>query len=590
MLPFESKTVRFLARMGARGVLGQAVYDYVSDGNDLFAVSADLAHASDFDRLIRDYPDKVVNVGIAEQNLIGVSAGLSRGGIPVVATSWAMFTSARVADQVRNFMGYMQSNVKLIGMDSGFAQSRFSYSHSNPPDIAIMRAIPGITIISPCDGVEIYRAVYAALYHAGPVYIRLTGSGSGLLPIVYQDFEDGFQIGKANILREGTDAAIIACGNIVGNALRASDILKEKGISVKVVDMHTIAPLDREALDELKKYRLIVTAEEHLLHGGLGSAVAGYYADSAVRPKHIMLGVDNLYPAPGSIKYVEEMTGLLPRQIADQVERNLEDPRFGGVQANHLFRTLRREVRDMRQNVVITGASRGIGNALVKAFAGHGYNVWACIRKESDELTGQIEDLQKKYHVWIRQVFVELSDPQDIRRAFREIAAEKKRVDVLVNCAGVAHLDLFQMSSQEVIRNVYEVNLFALMQTCQLALRIMTRQKGGKIINVASTAADEVYVGNSIYGASKAAVVAFTKSLAAEAAGHGIQVNAVSPGLTDTDMGFVFDGRDASLPMARSALGRKLHPSEIADVIVAMTDDAMRMINGQVIVVNGGAK
>lgn len=244
----------------------------------------------------------------------------------------------------------------------------------------------------------------------------------------------------------------------------------------------------------------------------------------------------------------------------------------------------------MMQNVIITGASRGIGNALVKAFAENGDNIWACIRKESGAFTRAADGLQKANNVWIKPVFVELSDPQEIRRAFREIAAEKKRIDVLVNCAGVAHLDLFQMSSQEVIRNVYEVNLFALMQTCQLVLRTMIRQKGGKIINVASTAADEAYVGNSIYGASKAAVAAFTKSLAAEAAGYGIQVNAVSPGLTDTDMGFVFDGRDASLPMARSALGRKLHPSEIADVIVAMTDDAMKMINGQVIVVNGGAK
>lgn len=321
MLPFESKTIRFLARMGARGVLGQAVYDYITDGNDLFAVSADLAHASGFDRLIRDYPDKVVDVGIAEQNLIGVSAGLSRTGIPTIATSWAMFTSARVADQVRNFMGYMQSNVKLIGMDSGFVQSRFSYSHSNPPDIAIMRAIPGITIISPCDGVEIYRAIYAALDYKGPIYIRLTGPG--MLPIVYKDFDNDFQIGKANVLREGDRVAIIACGNVVKNAIDAADMLDEKGISTKVVDMHTIEPLDKKILDSISNYQLIVTAEEHLLHGGLGSAIAEYYADKIMRPKHIMLGVDNNYPLPGRMKYVEEKTGLLPQQIADTVETNL---------------------------------------------------------------------------------------------------------------------------------------------------------------------------------------------------------------------------------------------------------------------------
>lgn len=321
MLSFDSKTVRFLARMGARGVLGQAVYDYVCDGNDIFAVSADLAHASGFDRLLRDYPEKVVDVGIAEQNLIGVSAGLSRTGIPTVATSWAMFTSARVADQVRNFMGYMQSNIKLIGMDSGFVQSRFSYSHSNPPDIAIMRAIPGITIISPCDGVEIYRAMYAALNHKGPVYLRLTGSG--MLPIIYKDFESDYVIGKANILREGNEVAIIACGNIVKNAIDAADKLQEKGIFAKVIDMHTIEPIDKDMLNSIKSYKLIVTMEEHLLHGGLGSAIADYYASESTKPKQIMLGVDNNYPMPGRMKYVEGIMGMLPEQVEETIEKNL---------------------------------------------------------------------------------------------------------------------------------------------------------------------------------------------------------------------------------------------------------------------------
>ena len=146
------------------------------------------------------------------------------------------------------------------------------------------------------------------------------------------------------------------------------------------------------------------------------------------------------------------------------------------------------------------------------------------------------------------------------------------------------------MTSFSDIRKLYEVNLFALMKMCQLAIRPMSRQKKGIIINISSTAAQEVYVGNSIYGASKAAVVSFTESLAAELAPLGIRVNTVAPGLTATDMSSVFEGENPNLPLERSALGRKIEPFEIADVVVALTSDKLRMINGQMIKVNGGAK
>ncbi len=317
----DTRAVRFLARMGARGTLGQVLYDYAREGNDFYVVSADLMRASGFDRLMKEYPDKAVNVGIAEQNLIGVSAGLAYTGIPVVATTWAMFASARVADQVRNFMGYMQKNVKLVGMDSGLALSRFGYSHTNPPDLAIMRAIPQITILSPCDGLETYKAICAAIQTDGPVYIRLTGTG--FLPIVYKDPAFDYKIGKAINVREGEDAAIIATGTVVSQAIAAADLLATEGISVRVIDMHTIAPLDGKMLESLRKYRLIITVEEHLKHGGLGSAVAEYYARSCEHPKHVILGVDDFYPAAGRQEYVARCSGITSQQIADAVRNNL---------------------------------------------------------------------------------------------------------------------------------------------------------------------------------------------------------------------------------------------------------------------------
>lgn len=317
MLAMDSKSIRFLARMGARGTLGQAVYDYACDGNDFFVVSADLAHASGFDRITKEFPEKYVNVGIAEQNMIGVAAGLASTGLPVIATSWAMFTSARVADQVRNLMGFMQKNVKLIGMDSGFMQSQFSYSHTNPPDIAIMRSIPGIVILSPCDGVEIYKAFVAAMEYPGPVYLRL--SGDTLMPIVHKNTDFEFQIGKSITLREGEKIAIVATGNIVKEALDAAELLSEYGLNVRVIDMHTIVPLDTEVLEELLWYELVVTVEEHLKHGGLGSAVAEYYAIQKEKPIHLILGVEQFYPKTGAPRYVAEACGLTSEEIVNKI-------------------------------------------------------------------------------------------------------------------------------------------------------------------------------------------------------------------------------------------------------------------------------
>jgi transketolase len=305
--------------MGSRGVLGQVIYDLACEGYDFYAVTADLSHASGFDRLEKSFPDKLVNVGIAEQNLIGVAAGLAASGTPVVATTWAMFASSRVADQVRNYMGYMQRNIKLIGMDSGFVQSRFSYSHTNPPDIAIMRTIPGITILSPCDGVEIYSAIYAALKIDGPVYIRLTGDTT--LPIVHRENEFKYEIGKSIVLQEGKKIAILATGNVVRNAIEAAQILKEKKLDITVADVHTICPIDTKLLNELISYDLVVTVEEHMIQGGFGSSVAEFYAKQKKRPQVVLLGVDNQFTVSGSVQFEHNCFGLLPEQIADIIMR-----------------------------------------------------------------------------------------------------------------------------------------------------------------------------------------------------------------------------------------------------------------------------
>lgn len=246
----------------------------------------------------------------------------------------------------------------------------------------------------------------------------------------------------------------------------------------------------------------------------------------------------------------------------------------------------------MRQgkNVVITGANRGIGKAVVESFCKNGDNVWACCRKRNDNFEQWLSECADKYSVQTWPVYFDLSRTDDIKNGFKEICHNHLPIDVLVNNAGIGHLGLFQMTPQNIIREIYEINLFAPMELCQLAVRVMSRRKHGHIINIASTAAEEVYIGNSIYGASKAAMVAFTKSLAAEVAPLGIQVNAIAPGLTDTDMSSVFEGEYPEIPLERSAIGRKLDPKEIADVVVALTAEQLHIINGQMICVNGGSK
>lgn len=243
----------------------------------------------------------------------------------------------------------------------------------------------------------------------------------------------------------------------------------------------------------------------------------------------------------------------------------------------------------MARNVIVTGANRGIGKAIVEAFVQNGDNVWACCRHKTEEMLNWANTLRLGEQ-WIKIIEFDLKDEFAISQGFKQILADKKSIDVLVNVAGIGHMGLFQMAKFSDIRNIYEVNLFALMEMCQLVIRPMSRQKSGIIINISSTAAKEVYVGNSIYGASKAAVVAFTSSLAAELAPLGIRVNSIAPGLTETDMSSIFEADNPELPLERSALGRKILPGEIADAVVELTCDKLRMINGQMICVNGGNK
>jgi transketolase len=326
MVEINKRNIRTWSILGARGTFGAAILELAKERQDFMVLSADLGSSSGLARFINSYPDQFINIGIAEQNMIGVAAGLAKEGIPVFATSFAPFITLRSGEQMRMNLGYMNLNIKAVGIGSGIAMGLLGNSHYGLEDAAIMRTIPNITVISPADGTEIVKTVFAAAAVKGPMYIRLTGAANN--PIVYHEDYD-FQIGKAVTIKEGQEVVIIATGTMVYESLKAAAILEEKGISVKVINMHTIKPLDTEVLDDVfKEAELIVTAEEHSIIGGLGSAVAEHKSNFSNAAPLQIIGLPDCFGKAGEYSYLLDKYGLRGEAIAEKIENRLKENRI----------------------------------------------------------------------------------------------------------------------------------------------------------------------------------------------------------------------------------------------------------------------
>ena len=325
MLENSNRNARFLARMGAQGTYGQAIFDLAEENNSFFAITADLGVASGLSRLIKKYKEKYINVGIAEQNMISVAAGLADDDTPVFASSWAPFATYRCADQIRVFAGIMQKNIKVVGLASGMHIPKFGSSHYGLGDISLMRSISNITIISPCDGLEIYHAIHQAANISGPVYIRLTGGDS--IPIINDWKNMEFKIGKASWLKKGEDIAFIGCGSILSIVTAVVERLEGEGISCSVINMHTIRPLDFNSINECMSHKIIVTVEEHSIIGGLGAAICEYVATKSDHPPILKLGVNDFYPVQGEYDYLLKQCGLDAETIYENVKGALQGGR-----------------------------------------------------------------------------------------------------------------------------------------------------------------------------------------------------------------------------------------------------------------------
>ena len=284
---------------------------------DFLVLDADLAAATKTGMFKKKFPERFFDCGIAEGNMMSVAAGIAATGKTVFASSFAMFAAGRAFEQVRNSIGYPHLNVKIGATHAGITVGEDGATHQCNEDIALMRTIPGMTVICPADATEAYAAVEVAITTEGPMYMRFGRFAvPDLTPELIPDYK--FEIGKGVVYREGRDVTIVATGYMVHLALEASDMLREEGIDAGVVNIHTIKPIDREAIIEAaKRSGAIVTAEEHNVIGGLGSAVAEVVSESYPVPV-LRVGVEDAYGRSGKVPELLEIYGLTSKNIADK--------------------------------------------------------------------------------------------------------------------------------------------------------------------------------------------------------------------------------------------------------------------------------
>ena len=306
-----------MADIATREAYGKALVELGKE-HKFYVLSADLADSVKVDYFKKAFPERYIECGIAEANMMGVAAGIASTGTPAVASSYAMFTAGRAYEQIRNSIAYPNLHVVIGASHSGVSVGEDGATHQCCEDIALMRVIPGMTVISPCDAIEATQATKAALLEAkGPVYLRLSRPTS---PAVNRE-DYKFELGKGVVLADGKDVTIVATGLMVAKAMQAREILLAKGIDAAVINIHTIKPIDSELLTTYaKKTGNIVTVEEHSTIGGLGSAVAEVLCENAPC-KLTRVGVDDKFGVSGPSNDVLAYFGLTAEGIAEKVEK-----------------------------------------------------------------------------------------------------------------------------------------------------------------------------------------------------------------------------------------------------------------------------
>ncbi len=304
-------------KIATRESYGNALVELGKKYDDVVVLDADLAAATKTGTFKKAFPERHIDCGIAECNMIGVAAGIATTGKVPFASSFAMFAAGRAFEQIRNSVGYPKLNVKIGATHASISVGEDGATHQCNEDIALMRTIPGMVVLNPADDIEAKAAVQAAYEHAGPVYLRF---GRAAVPVINDNPDYKFELGKAVTLREGTDVTIIASGLPVSESLAAAEKLAADGISAAVINMHTIKPLDEAAVIEAaEKTGKIVTVEEHSVIGGLGSAVCDVVAQKAPA-KVLKIGVNDVYGESGPAAELIKKYGLDAESIYAQVK------------------------------------------------------------------------------------------------------------------------------------------------------------------------------------------------------------------------------------------------------------------------------
>jgi len=300
-----------------RSGFGEGLFELGRENENVVALCADLIGSLKMNAFVEAFPERFFQIGIAEANMIGMAAGLAIGGkIPFTGT-FANFSSSRVYDQVRQAVAYSNKNVKICASHAGITVGEDGATHQPLEDIGMMKALPGMTVINPCDFNQTKQATKAIAAYEGPVYLRF--GRPKVATFIPEDMP--FEIGKAIVLKEGTDVTLIATGHLVWEALNAADMLETKGINAEVVNIHTIKPLDGEAiLASVSKTGCVVTAEEHNVMGGLGESVSGLLAREMPTPME-MIAVKDMFGQSGTPDQLMELYGLKDKNIVEAAQK-----------------------------------------------------------------------------------------------------------------------------------------------------------------------------------------------------------------------------------------------------------------------------